>query len=134
MVFQRDLREPGETTGGAESLAVTVIRGPAPVTRVLAVGEIDWASAGHLDRAVEHEPAPGTAALVVDLSRVAFCSSCGLHLLVGLQRRTDAAGVPLELVATGPVRRVMEAAGLWALFSTHESQDSAMARLGIDRE
>ncbi|GAB2966110.1 STAS domain-containing protein [Amycolatopsis acidiphila] len=133
MVFQRDLREPGETTNG-DGLAVTVVRGPAAVTRVMAVGEIDWASVANLDRAVEHEPASDTAALVVDLSRVSFCASCGLHLLVSLQRRTDVAGVPLELVVPEPVRRVLRAAGLWGLFSTHESQQAALARLGVDRD
>jgi anti-sigma B factor antagonist len=134
MVFQRDLRAADEAMNGGDSLGVTVIRGPAAVTRVLAVGEIDSASAGHLDRAVEHEPAAGTAALVVDLSRVSFCSSCGLHLLVTLPRRADAAGVPLELVATGPVRRVLAAAGLRDVFSVQDSQEAALAELGVDRE
>jgi anti-sigma B factor antagonist len=134
VVFQRDLRDQGGMTDDPSSLSVTVVRGPAAITRVLAAGEIDRASVGRLERAVEHEPASGTSALLVDFSRVSFCSSCGLHLLVSLQRRGDVAGVPLELVVSAPVLRVMQAAGLCPVFSTHENQQSALARLGVDRE
>lgn len=135
MSFQRDLHDLRGMTDEPGSLSVTVVREPAAITRVLAAGEIDWASAGKLERAIEHEPAAGTTALVVDLSRVPFCSSSGLHLLVRLQWRADAAEVPLELVvATPAVRRVLEAAGLWTLFSTHDNLAAALAKLGVERQ
>jgi anti-sigma B factor antagonist len=135
VTFQRDLRDLRGVADGPASLSVTVVRRPDGITRVLAVGEIDWAAAEKLDQAIEHEPAAGTRALLVDLSRVPFCSSPGLHLLVGLRRRADAAGVPLELVvATAAVRRVLRAAGLWRLFSTHDTVAAALAKLGVERE
>lgn len=116
--------------GGRAALAVTTIRGPGGITRVLAAGEIDWASVGSLDRALEHEPASDTTALIVDLARVSFCSSCGLHLLTSLRQRAKAAPVPLELVVdTVVVGRVLEASGLWSLFSIHTDHDSALAKL-----
>jgi anti-sigma B factor antagonist len=117
-------------TGGesaAPELTVKVIRRPAGITRVIASGEIDWTSVGLLDRALEHEPAADTTALIVDLSGVTFCASCGLHLLVSLSKRTETAGVPLELVAaTYAVRRPLEASGLWSAFSVHETHESAL--------
>lgn len=98
---------------------------------MLASGEIDWVSVGQLDRATEHEPAADTTALVVDLSEVTFCASCGLHLLVSLRKRAEVADVPLELVAsTYAVRRPLEASGLWPTFSVHETHESALRRLG----
>ncbi|GAA5171392.1 MULTISPECIES: STAS domain-containing protein [Amycolatopsis] len=109
---------------------MTAIRGPGGITRVLAAGEIDWASVGSLDRALEHEPASDTTALVVDLSRVSFCSSCGLHLLTSLRQRALDAGTPLELVVgSAPVRRVLQGAGLWPLFSIHADHAAALAKL-----
>lgn len=134
MTFQRDLRDLRGVADEPATLSVTVVRTPAGIVRVLVAGEIDWAGAQELNQAIEHEPSAGTTALVVDLSRVPFCSSPGLHLLVGLRRRAGAAGVPLELVVgTVTVRRVMEAAGLWRLFSTHDQLAAALAKLESGR-
>ena len=130
ITFSRKFPHPSSPADGRSVLSVTTIRGPGGITRVLAAGEIDWASIGSLDRALEHEPASDTTALVVDLSRVSFCSSCGLHLLTSLRLRAKEAGVPLELVVdTHIVRRVLQASGLWPLFSIHPDHGSALAKL-----
>ncbi|MFD2420746.1 STAS domain-containing protein [Amycolatopsis pigmentata] len=133
MCFRSSGEAYSSTDGESRSpaLAVKVIRRPAGITRVIASGEIDWVSVGQLDRALEHEPAADTSALIVDLSEVGFCASCGLHLLVSLRKRAEAADVPLELVvSTYAVRRPLEASGLWPTFSVHETHDAALGSLG----
>jgi anti-anti-sigma regulatory factor len=62
----------------------------------------------------------------VDLSQVSFCSARGVGLLLKLLRRTQGAGVRLELVVdTRAARRVLECLEVAELFSTRTDRDSA---------
>jgi anti-anti-sigma factor len=66
-------------------------------------GELDISTADALRRAVAPYVAAG-GKLVLDLSRVTFCDSTGLAVLVGIHKRLAAGGGGLELYA--PVQRV----------------------------
>ena len=66
-------------------------------------GELDISTADQLRRAVAPYVAAG-GKLILDLSRVSFCDSTGLAVLVGIHKRLAAAGGGLELYA--PVQRV----------------------------
>ncbi|MBV8951462.1 MAG: STAS domain-containing protein [Actinobacteria bacterium] len=73
-------------------------------------GELDMATAPEfVERA---EPLVGTwPTIVLDLSRLTFCDSSGLHAFIELRRRCEHAGHRLVLRAPTPaVRRVLELA------------------------
>jgi anti-sigma B factor antagonist len=66
-------------------------------------GELDISTADQLRRAAAPYLAAG-GRLVLDLSKVTFCDSTGLAVLVGFHKRLTALGGGLELYA--PVQRV----------------------------
>ncbi|MGC9665629.1 STAS domain-containing protein [Planosporangium sp. 12N6] len=66
-------------------------------------GELDISTAEQLRRVAAPYLAAG-GRLVLDLSRVTFCDSTGLAVLVGFHKRLAAVGGGLELYA--PVQRV----------------------------
>ena len=66
--------------------------------------------------------------LVVDLSKLAFCDSCGLRALVGEARETRICGGSLSVVAPegGPVRRLLDLTGLTAVLPTYTHRTEAV--------
>ncbi|MFE0678322.1 STAS domain-containing protein [Streptomyces sp. NPDC058867] len=79
---------------------------------------------GELDRHTLHritdvaEALTGQEYLVLDLRGLTFMDSSGLHLLLHLHRRVQAAGGSLELSgARRPVLRVLDLTGTRALFT-----------------
>lgn len=56
----------------------------------------------------------GVPALIIDLSRCAFCDSAGLNVITRSQMRATELGVPMWVVlpSRGIVRRISEVAGL----------------------
>lgn len=117
--------------GPEAELSVTVTHHHAGITQVFIVGEMDLATMRTWRDTLDDQPTPGVTALVVDLSRVSFCSVRGMQLLCGLQDRATLAGVPVEVVEGGhAVRRCMQVCGVRALFSVHRDHDAALAALG----
>ncbi|GGL37850.1 STAS domain-containing protein [Planomonospora parontospora] len=102
---------------------------------VRAAGELDYRSAPvlreHLGRVWA---TPGMAALVVDLSEVAFCDSVGLSELVDALQRSEAADVRLMLSGVhGVLSRVLSITGLRKAFEIHDDPGAALRRAGADR-
>lgn len=65
----------------------------------------------------------GVTKVVVDLSRVTFMDSTGLHILLTARQRAHSAGVGFRVVgATGLVHRVLAVTGVLELL-TGEAQD-----------
>ncbi|WP_216214921.1 STAS domain-containing protein [Amycolatopsis aidingensis] len=119
---------------GAEPFSVTVARTGEGCVLAIVLGEIDAITIPRLDEELASYPDGETTAVVVDLSRVSFCSVAGLRLLGDLLERTNRVGVPLELVVeTHPVRRALTCAGLDRKFSAHETRAAALAAIGVDR-
>ncbi len=81
--------------------------------RVVVQGEVDAATAGRIESALNDAIDRGTATIDVDLGGVGFIDSSGLRvLIVGRQRATEA-GIGLRVVATTPaVERLFELTGL----------------------
>ncbi|MET9952218.1 STAS domain-containing protein [Streptomyces sp. NPDC006339] len=91
------------------------------------VGELDHHTAellrAPLDRALDE----GRTRLVLDCSQLEFCDSTGLNVLLGARLRAEAAGGGVHLVAMRPpVARVFEITGADAVFTVHDSLDSAL--------
>lgn len=79
---------------------------------VTVVGEIDLATLDELEDASAGQPGPGTSVMVVDLSRVSFCSCGGMSWLDGMRERADRRGARLEVVIDDSVRRGLSVLGL----------------------
>lgn len=94
-----------------------------------ATGEIDLLTAATLAAALEAEPAPDTAAIVLDLTKVTFCSSTGLNELLKIHTRATGAGIPLMLVIDegASLRRTLDLVGLLDLFTVCSDQATALA-------
>ncbi|WMX46699.1 STAS domain-containing protein [Streptomyces roseicoloratus] len=91
------------------------------------VGELDHHTAellrAPLDRALDE----GRTRVVLDCSRLEFCDSTGLNVLLGARLRADAAGGGIHLAAMRPpVARVFEITGADSVFTLHDSLDSAL--------
>ncbi|NKQ54492.1 STAS domain-containing protein [Amycolatopsis sp. K13G38] len=112
-------------------LSATLTHHHRGITQVYVVGELDLDTRDEWRRSVGRQPAEDVSALIVDVSRVSFCSVGGARMLLELQNGANAEGVPVELVVgSKPVRRCLQACQMWELFSTHACHESALARLG----
>ena len=75
-------------------------------------GELDVASAPLLEQAIGELRATGVAHLIVDLRRVTFIDSAGLHLALDLAADAQANSLRLELLPGPPeVQRIFEVTG-----------------------
>jgi anti-sigma B factor antagonist len=77
---------------------------------LMVVGEIDASTSPKLREACLHLTSTSDR-LVLDLSRVTFMDSSGLHVLIDIQQRDDVTGVMLRN-APGHVRRLLQITGL----------------------
>lgn len=76
-------------------------------------GEIDIATAGILDEAIEQAVTDGRSRVAVDLGGVSFMDSTGLRTLIVAHRRlADIEGTLAVIPGSGPIRRLLEVAGV----------------------
>ncbi|MDH2389857.1 STAS domain-containing protein [Streptomyces sp. HNM0663] len=91
------------------------------------VGELDHHTAELLRVPLEEALAKGRTRLVIDCSRLEFCDSTGLNVLLGARLKADAAGGGVHLAGMQPVvARVFEITGAGAVFTVHDSLESAL--------
>jgi anti-sigma B factor antagonist len=81
-------------------------------TVIVAEGEIDIASAPLLDDAVDVAVDQGSDHIAVDLQPTTFTDSTGLRSLISAHRRLSESGRLVVIPGTGPVRRLLEVAGV----------------------
>ncbi|MFC5722168.1 STAS domain-containing protein [Streptomyces gamaensis] len=95
---------------------------------VTPAGELDHHTAELLRKPLDACVEEGRARLVVDCSQLEFCDSTGLNVLLGARLKAEAAGGGIHLAAMRPVvARVFEITGAEAVFTVHDSLDSALA-------
>lgn len=86
---------------------------PTARTVVKLQGALDVAAAPALRERLIGLLHPGTRLLVLDLSRVSFCDSAGLAVLIGAQRRARVLGIVMRLAAPSvPVAKLLRFTGL----------------------
>ncbi len=91
-------------------------------------GELDHHTAELLREPLEACVREGDARVVVDCSRLEFCDSTGLNVLLGARLKADAVGGAIHLAAMTPVvARVFEITGAGAVFTVHDTLESALA-------
>jgi anti-sigma B factor antagonist len=99
-------------TAVAPSLDVSARAGNGITIAELA-GELDIATAPALREQLLGLLRPGSSRLIVDLSKVTYCDSGGLAVLVGAGRRARLLGGFLHLAAaSSQTRRVLQLTGL----------------------
>jgi anti-anti-sigma factor len=95
---------------------------------VTPMGELDHHTADLLREPLEECVDQGRSRLVVDCSRLEFCDSTGLNVLLGARLKAEAAGGSVHLVGMLPVvARVFEITGAETVFTLHDSVDAALS-------
>lgn len=94
---------------------------------VTPAGELDHHTAELLREPLEQCVTDGRSRLVVDCSRLEFCDSTGLNVLLGARLKAEAAGGGVHLAGMLPVvARVFEITGADAVFTVHDTLDAAL--------
>ncbi|MEV6670907.1 STAS domain-containing protein [Streptomyces sp. NPDC051162] len=95
---------------------------------VTPTGELDHHTAELLREPLEASVADISARVVVDCSKLEFCDSTGLNVLLGARLVAEAAGGSIHLAAMQPVvARVFEITGAEAVFTVHDTLDAAIS-------
>ncbi|GAA2496349.1 STAS domain-containing protein [Streptomyces sp. NPDC059506] len=114
-------------TTGRDRLHVAVRR-QAEAAVVTPAGELDHHTADLLRAPLEDCVEAGCTKLVVDCSRLDFCDSTGLNVLLGARLKYESAGGAVHLAGMQPaVARVFEITGAEAVFSIHDTVDEALS-------
>ncbi|GHH79898.1 anti-sigma factor antagonist [Streptomyces sulfonofaciens] len=104
------------------------VRGEGSTAVVTPVGELDHATADLLRDPLESCIDEGLTRLVVDCSRLEFCDSTGLNVLLGARLKAEAQGGGVHLAGMRPVvARVFEITGADAVFTVHATLEAALA-------
>lgn len=86
-------------------------------TVVTVGGDLDYDSHGRLDDAVGDALSEPTPELVLDLTAVTYCDSCGLRVLIGAHRRAEEIGASFALRGVhGQPARALKLTGLDQIF------------------
>lgn len=118
---------PGSTSRGRLTVEV---RHQGVSVVVTPEGELDHHTADLLREPLEQGVEDGYNRLVVDCSRLEFCDSTGLNVLLGARLKAEAAGGGVHLAGMLPVvARVFEITGAEAVFTLHPDLDSALANV-----
>ncbi|MDI3409149.1 STAS domain-containing protein [Streptomyces cavernicola] len=118
-----------QTVGSANRGRLRVeVRNDGASAVVTPVGELDHHTADLLREPLESCLDQGRSRLVVDCSQLQFCDSTGLNVLLGARLKAEAAGGGVHLAGMLPVvARVFEITGAEAVFTVHDSLESALA-------
>lgn len=117
------------TVGSAQSGRLLVeVREEGRSAVVTPAGELDHHTADLLREPLDDCIAKGFSRLVIDCSRLEFCDSTGLNVLLGARLKAESGGGGVHLVAMQPVvARVFEITGAEAVFTVHGTLEEAMA-------
>jgi anti-anti-sigma factor len=117
------------TVGSTQSGRLLVeVRQEGSSAVVTPAGELDHHTADLLRVPLEECLAKGRSRLVVDCSRLEFCDSTGLNVLLGARLKAEAAGGGVHLAAMRPVvARVFEITGAGAVFGVYDTLEAALA-------
>ena len=115
---------------GADSLAFSVTR-EAGYAVLSVAGNVDAGTEQRFRDALTSVLAHGVPRIVVDLSRVAFMSSAGIGVLMGVRRVLADAGGSLVLASPhGEVAQVLSITGVAGVIPVTASLADAVAALG----
>ncbi len=94
-------------------------------------GEVDLYTAPQLRSELVEALDDGARRLLVDMSRVEFCDSTGISVLLSAMKRSRDKGGDLEIVAPRPaVTKVLEVTGLDEVFVIHPDLEALPVAAG----
>jgi anti-anti-sigma factor len=76
--------------------------------RVIPQGELDISTVAGLSTQVAELRQVGFSDITIDLRRLTFMDACGVHLLQDIDADCREAGGMLQVLATGPARRLLD--------------------------
>lgn len=118
---------PQPNTGGDMELTE---EGAADITIVAVAGRLDTQTAGRFSTRMDELLGAGQAQLLIEASGLNYISSAGFRaLLLAAKGAADKGGRLAVCSMTPPMRRVVELAGLEAVFETYPSREDALAKL-----
>ena len=102
-------------------------RDGAAIAVVALDGELDLGVLGLLEEALAHDT-PEPNAVVVDLTKLTFVDSAGIHALVAAREGLTEAGTPSAFVVTpgSNVARILEMTGLIDRLGSHPDRGAAV--------
>jgi anti-sigma B factor antagonist len=104
-----------------QSILTVEVHEAPECTYVCPAGEFDVAESGRIEREVDALLDAGCPAVVLDMRRLTFIDSSGVHELLRCLDRTQARGSRLALeLEPGAVKRALEVCGVLDLFDTRE--------------
>ncbi|MDX3239847.1 STAS domain-containing protein [Streptomyces sp. ME03-5709C] len=113
-------------TAGRDRLQVSVRRYGTKAV-VAPAGELDHHTADLLREPLDTLIEDGFGVLVVDCTRLEFCDSTGLNVLLGTRLKAEAAGGAVHLAGMKPaVAKVFAITGAETVFTVHDSLDDAL--------
>jgi anti-sigma B factor antagonist len=120
-----------QSTPGAGGFSITMARTKDCLVAII-TGEIDAITIPAVERELGSQPTDDTNALIIDLSRVDFCSCGGMQILFDLLTRANSRAVPLSLVVeTHAVRRCLEVLDPTHRFNVRFDRDTALESLTL---
>lgn len=106
-------------------LAIAIEEAPGGTSVVQVDGELDMATAGALETALQQVGAAKDT--VLDLTACTFLDSSAVRVLVASARATEEAGGSLALVASSPaIVRVLEISAVDTMVPLHATLDDAL--------
>ncbi|WP_190394409.1 STAS domain-containing protein [Nocardiopsis quinghaiensis] len=106
-------------------------RSQEDVAVVTVGGEVDLYTAPQLRSELVEALDDGARRLLVDMSRVEFCDSTGISVLLSAMKRSRDKGGDLEIVAPRPaVTKVLEVTGLDEVFVIHPDLEALPVAAG----
>jgi anti-anti-sigma factor len=107
-----------ETAGDASAALTVTVAHLDGQAEVVLTGELDFASAPQLSRALDQLIDEGHRRLRINISSLAFLDAAGIGALTGIRVRLADLGGQLSLVGTrGEARRALTACGLLEVFA-----------------
>ncbi|WP_285483876.1 STAS domain-containing protein [Amycolatopsis sp. NBRC 101858] len=95
-------------------------------------GELDAATVDEFADLADHLLSDRQAAVIIDLSKVSFCSAGALGVLLRLTSDADGHGTPLAILATQPaVLRPIQILGLQPVLPVHTTLADASSWLEL---
>lgn len=122
-------RPAGERSVHSRALRISVARPEPGLSLVHLRGEIDLSTTERLAELIHQRMnAVALRGLVLDLTGITFCGSCGIELLVHAQCRAEHRDIAMHVVpGTGAVARMLDLVGIGERFRQHPDTAHALA-------
>jgi len=111
---------------------VELVEAGEAFTHVAVRGKLDAAGVGAVELTLTSQTVARRTPAIVDLGAVDFIGSLGVGLLVSIARSLRGHGSPMAVIASGPVRAVLDGMTVTSLFPVVQGREEALRALGVE--